>query len=85
MGKGDRKTTKGKRVMGSHGNTRPSKSTIRAAKKSLNTVAEKPVKAEEPKKTTVKKPAAAKVPKEKAAAPKAKKTTTKSSAKKDEA
>ena len=27
MGKGDKKTTKGKRTMGSHGNTRPKKKT----------------------------------------------------------
>lgn len=45
MGKGDKKTRKGKRVMGSHGVTRPSNSSIRSAKKALAPAKEtKPVK-----------------------------------------
>jgi ribosomal small subunit protein bTHX len=44
MGKGDRKTTKGKRIMGSHGNTRPRKSTSNVVKAVVEAVKEKPVK-----------------------------------------
>ena len=59
MGKGDIKTTKGKRTRGSYGNTRKRKKTVKI-------VAAKPKKKTAPKKTA-KKPAAKK------AAPKAKK------------
>jgi 30S ribosomal protein S31 len=71
MGKGDRKTAKGKRVMGSYGNTRKKKvTTIPVAiaekpKKEVKVVAEKPVakkaapkketNTDAPKKATVKK------------------------------
>lgn len=67
MGKGDKKTAKGKRVMGSYGITRPKKKdsavVIPVAK------AEKPAKEKKeaaPKKETVKKPAAKKAPAAKA-------------------
>ncbi|MDG2226427.1 MAG: 30S ribosomal protein THX [Flavobacteriales bacterium] len=60
MGKGDIKTTKGKRTRGSYGNTRKRKKTVKI-------VAAKPKKKAAPKKATAKKPTAKK------AAPKAKK------------
>ena len=60
MGKGDIKTTKGKRTRGSYGNTRKRKKTVKI-------VAAKPKKKAVPKKAAAKKPAAKK------AAPKAKK------------
>ena len=60
MGKGDIKTTKGKRTRGSYGNTRKRKKTVKI-------VPAKPKKKAAPKKAAAKKPAAKK------AAPKAKK------------
>ena len=60
MGKGDIKTTKGKRTRGSYGNTRKRKKTVKI-------VEAKPKKKAAPKKATAKKPTAKK------AAPKAKK------------
>lgn len=73
MGKGDKKTTKGKRVIGSHGITRPKnkKSTVAPVVKAEKPVAEKKEKAvkKEPvakkvteKKEPVKKPAVKKEP-----------------------
>lgn len=49
MGKGDKKTAKGKRVMGSYGNARKRKSTSAAVVAKVE-VAEKPKKAAAPKK-----------------------------------
>ena len=67
MGKGDIKTTKGKRTRGSYGNTRKRKKTVKI-------VAAKPKKKAAPKKAAAKKPAAKKAaPKAKKSAPKAKK------------
>ena len=67
MGKGDIKTTKGKRTRGSYGNTRKRKKTVKI-------VAAKPKKKAAPKKATAKKPTAKKAaPKAKKSAPKAKK------------
>ena len=61
MGKGDIKTTKGKRTRGSYGNTRKRKKTVKIV-------------AAKPKKKAAKKPAAKKAtPKAKKATPKAKK------------
>lgn len=60
MGKGDIKTTKGKRTRGSYGNTRKRKKTVKI-------IAAKPKKKAAPKKAVAKKPAAKK------AAPKSKK------------
>lgn len=61
MGKGDKKTAKGKRVMGSYGITRPKKKDSAVIVPDAKT--EKPAKEKKeaaPKKETVKKPAAAK-------------------------
>jgi len=69
MGKGDIKSTKGKRTRGSYGNTRKRKKTVKI-------VAAKPKKKAAPKKAAAKKPAAKKVTAKttaKKAAPKAKK------------
>lgn len=73
MGKGDKKTTRGKRVRGSYGKTRPRKKPRNGAA----VVAEKP--AEEVKKTTAKKAPAKKATTKKTVAkkPAAKKKTTK--------
>lgn len=69
MGKGDRKTTKGKRIIGSYGNTRK-------RKKSTPTVAEaKPKKKAAPKKAAESKPAAKKTTAKKAPAKKAEEKT----------
>ncbi|PWL29575.1 MAG: 30S ribosomal protein THX [Fluviicola sp. XM-24bin1] len=75
MGKGDRRTTKGKRILGTYGNTRK-------RKKSTPTVAEaKPKKKAAPKKAAPKKaaaedkPAAKKTTAKKAPAKKAKEKT----------
>ena len=65
MGKGDIKTTKGKRTRGSYGNTRK-------RKKIVKIVAAKPKKKADPKKAVAKK-TAAKKPVAKKAVPKAKK------------
>jgi 30S ribosomal protein S31 len=65
MGKGDIKTTKGKRTRGSYGNTRKRKNIVKI-------VAAKPKKKAAPKKAVAKK-TAAKKPVAKKAAPKAKK------------
>jgi len=65
MGKGDIKTTKGKRTRGTYGNTRK-------RKKIVKIVAAKPKKKAAPKKVVAKK-TAAKKPVAKKAAPKAKK------------
>jgi 30S ribosomal protein S31 len=79
MGRGDKKTAKGKRTMGSYGNTRKRKTTLPIV------VSEKPkkeaVKEEKPKKTVAKKVATPKAAKEVAEkkAP-VKKTTTKKEA-----
>lgn len=96
MGKGDRKTAKGKRILGSNGNTRPSNSKLRVEKKQT-TSSTQPEKVVKPKaapkkatvttakeKTTAAKTTTPKVVKEKAA-PKEKTTATKKTTKKDEA
>ena len=70
MGKGDIKSTKGKRTRGTYGNTRKRKKTVKI-------VAAKPKKKAAPKKTVAKKPVAKKDVEKKTvakkAAPKAKK------------
>lgn len=67
MGKGDKKTTKGKIFMGSHGNTRPKKkSTGSVAPKAVEKKEEvkaKPVKKAAPKAETAKKTTAKKATK----------------------
>ncbi len=69
MGKGDRRTTKGKRILGTYGNTRK-------RKKSTPTVAEaKPKKKAAPKKAAKKKAAAKKTTAKKAPAKKAEEKT----------
>ena len=73
MGKGDKKTAKGKRAMGSYGNTRKRKSPVAPAPASTKKVAKEEAKEKKPaakkaavpkataeKKTAAKKPAAAK-------------------------
>jgi 30S ribosomal protein S31 len=60
MGKGDKKTAKGKRAMGSHGNTRPKGKSI----KSDITQGEKPKKVTTPKKNSTSKKASSKKPQE---------------------
>lgn len=70
MGKGDRKSKKGKRRMGSAGKTRPSlRNKRRAARKAAGTA--KPAKKAAPKKAAKKAPAASKAAPKKAAAKKA--------------
>lgn len=54
MGKGDKKTKKGKRTAGSHGKSRPAKRTVAAAKKAT---AKKAAKKAAPKKKAAKKAA----------------------------
>ena len=63
MGKGDIKSTKGKRTRGSYGNTRKRKKTVKI-------VAAKPKKKAAPKKTVAKKPVAKKAAPKKTAAKK---------------
>lgn len=66
MGKGDKKTKKGKRRLGSAGKTRPSKrNALRAARKAAGT--KKPVKKAAPKKAAAKKAAPKKAAAKKAA------------------
>lgn len=60
MGKGDKKTGKGKRAMGSYGNTRQKKTTTHVSTKKVDVVVEKPV-AEKPKKAPAKKASTKKV------------------------
>lgn len=72
MGRGDKKTKKGKRTMGSHGNTRPKKEST----SSSVVVAEKPIKEKVVKEK--------KAPVKKAATKTAAKTTTKKAVKKTE-
>lgn len=78
MGRGDKKTAKGKRAMGSYGNTRKKKTTATAAKPSV-----KKEKVVTEKKTVAKKAATPKAAAEKKPVVKkpstAKKTTTKKS------
>lgn len=82
MGKGDRKTTKGKRFMGSYGKTRKKKqsSGFAATTAESNEVKEtKKDTGKKPKKSTAKKPAAKKSTEKKSSTKKAatKKTTAK--------
>ena len=80
MGKGDKRTAKGKRVMGTYGNSRKRKSTkpdvitkTKSKSSKAGTEKEAPAKKATTKKTAVKKPAAKKTT--------AKKATSKSEAK----
>ncbi|MBU2018855.1 MAG: 30S ribosomal protein THX [Bacteroidetes bacterium] len=71
MGKGDKKTAKGKRSMGSFGNTRRRKTTASISVIEKPAKAEKEVKVAKPKATKAEKPAATKAAAEKAPAKKA--------------
>lgn len=75
MGRGDKKTKKGKRTMGSHGNTRPKKESTSSApvtvEKPKKVAAEKPKKPATEKKVAEKKAPAKKAPAKKAPAKKA--------------
>ena len=66
MGRGDKRTAKGKRFKGSHGNTRPHKLVKKAAAPKKEKV-EKPVRKEKEKEVTVKKAPPRKVAAKKAA------------------
>jgi ribosomal small subunit protein bTHX len=82
MGKGDKKTAKGKRVMGSYGNSRRKKTTTAIVKPSVKQ--EKDKEAKPVKKTVAKKAATPKATTEKKPAVKKASTTTKKTTKKSE-
>lgn len=87
MGKGDKKTAKGKRAQGSYGVTRKRKSATKNSQPAVKKVAKPTIEATEKEVKTPKTTAAKKATTEKKVAekkPAAKKTTTKKATKKEE-